>query len=145
MGVFFLGTVGRTQYVEIKTHTRGQHNHLYYPKIGGSVARMLATVAHVNSLMDMTNQWSLSVVASVSKIWPRCTRRGGQTREKNKTPIRDSKSHFYRQMSLVVSGRGFGHDLSESVLSMGDSRDKRLRLRQWIIDSHSVVLELHLF
>ena len=52
MEVFFLGTVGRgkfgrTQYVENKTHTRGQDNDIYYPKIGGRVASLVATVAHV--------------------------------------------------------------------------------------------------
>ena len=41
MGVYFQGTVsrgkvGRTHYVENKTHTREQDNHIYYPKIGGS-------------------------------------------------------------------------------------------------------------
>ena len=67
MAVVFLGTVGRgkvgrTQYVEYKTHTRGQDNDLYYPKIGGRVASLVATVAHVNSLMDMSNQWCLSML-----------------------------------------------------------------------------------
>jgi hypothetical protein len=62
MALFFLGTVGRTQYVEYKTHTRGQDNDLYYPKIGGRLASLVATVAHVKSLMDMSNQWSLSVM-----------------------------------------------------------------------------------
>ena len=66
MGLAFLGTVGRgkvgrTQYVENKTHTRGQDNHIYYHKFGGRVASLVATVAHVNYLMDMSNQWSLSV------------------------------------------------------------------------------------
>ena len=67
MAVFFLGTVGRgkvgrTQYVQYKTHTRGQDNDIYYPKIGGRVAWWVATVAHVKSLMDISNQWSLSVL-----------------------------------------------------------------------------------
>ena len=66
-GTIFLGTVGRgkfgrTQYVENKTHTRGQDNDIYYPKIGGRVASLVATVAHVKSLMDMSKQWSLPVV-----------------------------------------------------------------------------------
>ena len=66
MSEFFLGTVGRgkvgrTQYVDNKTHTRGQDKHIRPPKIGGRVASLVATVAHVKSLMDMSNQWSLSV------------------------------------------------------------------------------------
>ena len=32
------------------------------PEIRGRVASLVATVAHVNSLMDISNQWSLSVV-----------------------------------------------------------------------------------
>ena len=52
---------GRTQYVDNKTHTRGQDKHIRPPKIGGRVASLVATVAHVKSLMDMSNQWSLSV------------------------------------------------------------------------------------
>ena len=47
--------------IEYKTHTRGQDNDIYYPKIGGRVAWLVATVAHVKSLMDISNQWSLSV------------------------------------------------------------------------------------
>ena len=67
MSEFFLGTVGRgkvgrTQYVDNKTHTRGQDKHIRPPKIGGRVASLVATVAHVKSLMDMSNQWSLSVL-----------------------------------------------------------------------------------
>ena len=67
MALFFLGTVGRgkvgrTQYVDNKTHTRGQDKHIRPPKIGGRVASLVATVAHVKSLMDMSNQWSLSVL-----------------------------------------------------------------------------------
>ena len=53
--------VGQTQYVDNKTHTRGQDKHIRPPKIGGRVASLVATVAHVKSLMDMSNQWSLSV------------------------------------------------------------------------------------
>ena len=70
MALFFLGTVGRgkvgrTQYVDNKTHTRGQDKHIRPPKIGGRVASLVATVAHVKSLMDMSNQWSLSVVVDI--------------------------------------------------------------------------------
>ena len=54
--------VGQTQYVDNKTHNRGQDKHIRPPKIGGRVASLVATVAHVKSLMDMSNQWSLSVV-----------------------------------------------------------------------------------
>ncbi len=61
MLLFFLGKVGRTPYVDNKTHTRGQDKHIRPPKIGGRVASLVATVAHVKSLMDMSNQWSLSV------------------------------------------------------------------------------------
>jgi hypothetical protein len=73
MSEFFLGTVGRgkvgrTQYVDNKTHTRGQDKHIRPPKIGGRVASLVATVAHIKSLMDMSNQWSLSVVKNVSFI-----------------------------------------------------------------------------
>ena len=73
MVLFFLGTVGRgkvgrTQYVDNKTHTRGQDKHIRPPKIGGRVASLVATVAHVKSLMDMSNQWSLSVVVVSGKF-----------------------------------------------------------------------------
>jgi hypothetical protein len=47
--------------LENKSHTRGQDNELYYPKIRGRVASLVATVAHLNSLMDMSKQWSLSM------------------------------------------------------------------------------------
>ena len=75
MGLAFLGTVGRgkvgrTQYVENKTHTRGQDNHIYYPKFGGRVASLVAKVAHVNSLMDMSNQWSFLACACFRKLKP---------------------------------------------------------------------------
>ena len=51
MALIFLGTVGRgkvgrTQYVEYKTHTRGQDNDIYYSKIGATwsqLARQHAT------------------------------------------------------------------------------------------------------
>ena len=54
-------TVGWTQYVENKKDTRVQDKRIQHPKIGGRVERLLATVAHVNFLMDMTNQWSLRI------------------------------------------------------------------------------------
>ena len=38
------------------------------PEIGGRVASLVATVAHVNSLMDMSNQWSLSVDSPLLQI-----------------------------------------------------------------------------
>ncbi len=64
MSVFFLGTVGRTQYVENKTHTKGQGKHYKNPKIGGRIASLVATVAHVNSPMDMSNHWFICASAT---------------------------------------------------------------------------------
>jgi hypothetical protein len=48
--------------VKNKTYTRWQDKQDRVGKIEGRVARMLATVAHVNSLMERINQWSLSVL-----------------------------------------------------------------------------------
>ncbi len=62
--------------VEYKTHTRGQDNDLYYPKIGGRVASLVATVAHVKSLMDMSNQWSLSVTKQTINLLEHNSKKG---------------------------------------------------------------------
>ncbi len=60
-------TFGRKQNVENKTYTRGQDKQDRIGKIGGMVARMLATVAHVNSLIERMNKWSLSVHKPINK------------------------------------------------------------------------------
>ena len=60
----------RTQYVENRTYTRGQDKYYNNPKIGGRVERLVATVAHVNSLMDMSNQWSFLACACFRKLKP---------------------------------------------------------------------------
>jgi hypothetical protein len=46
----------------MKTYTRGQDKPYGVEEIGGRVARMLATVGHVNSRMERINQWYLSVL-----------------------------------------------------------------------------------
>ena len=57
----------RKQNVDMKTYTREQDKQSKNGEIGGRVARMLATVGHVNFLMKSFNQWSLSM-ALVSKV-----------------------------------------------------------------------------